>query len=40
MTESFSKYLARFQELLNQMSTYNENDTDILYKFTKSKEIS
>ena len=34
MTESFSKYLARFQELLNQMSTYDENDTDILYKFT------
>jgi hypothetical protein len=36
MTDSFSKYLARFQELLNQMTNGNEadNETDILYKFT------
>ena len=34
MTDSFPKYLARFQELLNQMTIYSENDIEILYKFT------
>ncbi len=34
MTDSFPKYLARFQELLNQMTVYSDNDTEILYKFT------
>jgi hypothetical protein len=34
MTDSFSKYSARFQKSLHQISTYDENDTDIPYKFT------
>ena len=34
MTDSFSKYLTRFQELLNQMTDHSGDDTDILYKFT------
>ena len=34
MTDSFPKYLTRFQELLNQMTDHSGDDTDILYKFT------